>query len=91
MTRLTPRRHAGFQGSSRPVLSLRVGTVETPVAVVCGPVVFIMAVGFVDRILGLISTRIDERKRLAGHDRLGTDRSIAVQDWRVCYSLMGMR
>ena len=67
--RPAPLRHAGSEGSSRPVLRLRVGTAETRVAVIGRPVKLEMAVRTILRIihcvLRLISRGIDECKRLA--------------------------
>ena len=63
-----PRCHAGLQGCSRPVLSLRVRTVKPAIAVVRRPVIFIVAIRVVHGVLGLISPWIDKCKGLARHD-----------------------
>jgi hypothetical protein len=63
-----PCRHARLESGSRPVLSLRVRSIEPAVAVVGRPVILIMPIGVVHGVLGLVSARIDKRKRLARHD-----------------------
>jgi hypothetical protein len=70
------RGHTGLQCGSRPGLGFSERRIETMVAVVRRPVEFIVAIGLVYRILRLVAARIDERKRLAGHEALV--RSIAA-------------
>lgn len=62
-----PGCHAGLQGCSRSILSLRERTVETRIAVVRHPMKVIVAIRVVDSVLGLISSGIDKRKRVVCH------------------------
>ena len=68
MLPLALRRHASFEGCSCLVLGLYIRDIESSIAVIRGPVVFMMMVSFVYRVLGLISARIDEGKRLTHLD-----------------------
>ena len=59
------------------------------VAVVRRPVEFVVAVGLVYRVLRLVAARIDECKRLTGHEALV--RSIAVSGGRVGLQFSGRK
>ena len=69
-----PCRHALLQSGSRPVLGSRIGNIKPTIAVVCRPVMFIVAIGAAYRILCLVSAWIDESERLRGHDSVLTAR-----------------
>jgi hypothetical protein len=60
------RRHASLQCGSGAALRFRERCIETLVAVLGGPVIFVVAVGLVNRILRLVAARIDKCERLAG-------------------------
>src|SRR5579864_2400007 len=86
----SPCRHAHLQRISRPVLSLRVRSIEPAVAVVGRPVILIMAIDVAHRVLCLVSGWVDKRKRLARHASLPTERPVNLTAWSrryYCYSI----